>query len=393
MSKTDSKEPAKDPQANRLDIPELRRKILCHLKSLGYSYENGSLVPPDFNAKQDIRDVYSSYRNELLLAQRNWLEQNEPTFRKYFIDGKDLEPARIQPKLKLVETDEERKLFKYCSLMRSVPVSQGYGRRLRYLVLDLYHGSVIGILGLGDPVFNLGPRDTYIGWTWQQKRERLWHIMDVYVLGAVHPYSYLLGGKLVALLALSDEVRADFRKKYSGTVSIISRVARPPYLVALTTTAALGRSSVLNRLKYNGRLVWQPIGWTSGWGHFHLNGELFSTMLKFLRQNKDAVVQTYKFGGGANWRFRVIKKCLSVTGLGGNTLRHGVLRQVFFAPLAENAIRFLRGEVKRPTYYRARTDFLVDFFKERWMLPRAERSEEWKAFKRDSITILPEDEN
>jgi hypothetical protein len=36
-----------------------------------------------------------------------------------------------------------------------VPVSNGFGRRLRYLVWDEHNDKLIGLIAIGDPVFNL----------------------------------------------------------------------------------------------------------------------------------------------------------------------------------------------------------------------------------------------
>jgi hypothetical protein len=65
-------------------------------------------------------------------------------------------------------------------------------------------------------VFSVKARDEWVGWTVEKRRERLKHVMDAFILGAVPPYSYLLGGKLVAMLAASNEVRQAFREKYRG---------------------------------------------------------------------------------------------------------------------------------------------------------------------------------
>jgi hypothetical protein len=86
------------------------------------------------------------------------------------------------------------------SLTWAVPVSHGFGRRLRYLVWDRHNGKLIGLMAIGDPVFNLSVRDKLIGWNSHARGERLVNIMDAYVLGAVPPYNMLLGGKLVAAL-------------------------------------------------------------------------------------------------------------------------------------------------------------------------------------------------
>jgi hypothetical protein len=95
-------------------------------------------------------------------------------------------------------------LWRWLSLHWSIPVSSGYGRRLRFLVIDNgHHGKVIGLIGLADPVFALGARESWVGWDAPTRSQRLANVMDAYVLGAVPPYSGLLGGKLVALLATS----------------------------------------------------------------------------------------------------------------------------------------------------------------------------------------------
>ncbi len=71
---------------------------------------------------------------------------------------------------------------RYASLTWSVPVSNGYGRRMRFLVFDASNDKLMGLLALGDPVYNLRVRDQWIGWSVEQKNARLWHVMDAYVL-------------------------------------------------------------------------------------------------------------------------------------------------------------------------------------------------------------------
>jgi hypothetical protein len=111
----------------------------------------------------------------------------------------------------LPDTEDEL-LFRYARLHGSIPISAGYGRRLRFLVFDERNGKLIGLFGLGDPVFALGPRDAWVGWDAPAKRERLRHVVDAFVLGAVAPYARLLCSKLVALLITSNEVREGFIK-------------------------------------------------------------------------------------------------------------------------------------------------------------------------------------
>jgi len=170
----------------------------------------------------------------------------------------------------------EADLFRVATLTWSVPVSPGFGRRMRYLVWDEHHERLAGIIALGDPVFNLTVRDDQIGWTVHDRSNRLVNLLDAYVLGAVPPYNLLLGGKTVACLVRSREIYDDFKATYGKTVGVISKVAKKANLLVVTTTSSMGRSSIYNRLKLAERTYFSPIGYTVGWGHFHITDQLYS---------------------------------------------------------------------------------------------------------------------
>jgi hypothetical protein len=92
----------------------------------------------------------------------------------------------------------------------SVPVSNGFGRRLRYLVWDKQNEKLLGIIAIGDPIFNLSVRDNHIDWNVEDGGKRLVNMMDAYVFGALPPYNMLLGGKLVACLLRTRDIYDDF---------------------------------------------------------------------------------------------------------------------------------------------------------------------------------------
>jgi len=156
----------------------------------------------------------------------------------------------------------------------------------------------IGLFALGDPVYALHDRDKWIGWNSEQKREKLYHVMDAYVLGAVPPYSVLLGGKLIAMMALSNEVRRAFRKKYFGTKTLINKKRRPPYLALITTTSALGRSSVYNRMSIGGFDYWHSVGFTKGFGEFHFSNGVYGAIREFAENHCEPTAKQAAWGSG-----------------------------------------------------------------------------------------------
>jgi hypothetical protein len=286
----------------------LKRKIRLHLRKLGFERVDGGSLRPPSSSKQTIRDLHSDQRRVLLQDHRAFVQKNLAKLQHCFAQGKDIDPDLIRPELELVRSDAwQANLFRLASLTWSVPVSNGFGRRLRYLVWDGHNGKLMGIIALGDPVFNLKARDDLIGWTAADRGKRLVNVLDAYVLGAVPPYNMLLCGKLVSCLIRSREVCDDFAERYGDTRGIISRKKKSAQLVLVTTSSSLGRSSVYNRLKLDGQACFSPIGYTQGWRHFHVPDSLFVELREYLRKRKHKYVDGHRFGQGPNWRLRTIR--------------------------------------------------------------------------------------
>jgi hypothetical protein len=268
-------------------------------------------------------------------------------------------------------------------------VSNGFGRRLRFLVWDNHNGKLIGIIAIGDPVFNLSVRDKLIEWNAQARGERLVNIMDAYVLGALPPYNTLLGGKLVACLIRSRDVYDHFSKTCGKTTGIISGQQKKARLLAVTTSSSMGRSSVYNRLKLDGTEYFSPIGYTGGWGHFHIPDSLFADLRDYLRQIGHSYADHHQFGEGPNWRMRTTRAALEALGFNDDLLRHGIEREVFLSQLADNALKLLRtGKGKPDLSSLLSADDVSKLAVERWILPRSERRPEFKAWKRENIEAL-----
>ncbi len=368
-------------------VISLRERIRAELISAGYSAGSAGETRKDL-----IRLQYRERRRKVLLAARPALDRQAGRLLKFFADGSEVVPQQICPRLQLVKSKSETAaLFRMATLSWSIPVSQGFGRRMRFLVWDSHAGKLMGVIGLGDPVFNLNARDSHIGWNSATRKGRLVNVMDAFALGAVPPYSFLLGGKLIACLASSREVQDYFDERYSHTRGIISGLKKRARLAMITTCSALGRSSVYNRLKLDGKWYLRSVGFTQGYGHFHVTDELFTALRSCLERVGHPYSHGYRFGQGPNWRFRVVRAGLELLGMDRELARHGIKREVFVCSIAGNAIRYLRGEddfadlrgvePARNIGSRAVT---------RWAVPRAERRQEFRLWRRDQMLELLE---
>ena len=388
------------PQSPKIDSPPvdrylLRKDIQSHLETIGL---NG--VHPDRSlAKSAIRHIHRFHRDAAQRRIRQALGNKVDRLLKEIANGKDVDPENIDPELVEVESGRHTgDLFRFATLLWSIPVSQGYGRRLRYLVRDRTNGKLIGIFALGDPVFNLRVRDEWIGWNQADRRERLVNIMDAYVVGAVPPYADLLGGKLVTSLIASEEVANRFQNRYGGTAGLISKKQKRARLALVTVTSALGRSSMYNRLKLVANpgsesertiVVLLRLGTTAGYGHFHITDGLFAQLRRVLQEDKHKYADGHRFGDGPNWRIRVTREGLQSLDLNPNeVLKHGIQREVYAMPIALNFREYLSGNDAQATFNHWTVEKIAALARKRWIIPRSKRMPHYQQFHRDQLHDL-----
>ncbi len=371
-----------------LDKKRLKERVRISLAKQGYTLDKGKITTPEFSDKDAIRSAHAVAVAYNVQRSRKGLEKHEERLLNWIANGWEVQPKRFAPRLIEVQRNtEEELLFRYARLHWSIPVSAGYGRRVRFLVIDEHNGKLVGILGLGDPVFALKPRDRWIGWSKEEQRMRLRAVMDAYVLGAVPPYSFLLGGKLIAMLATSNEARKAIEKKYRGNKSRIRGEIHDGHIALITTTSALGRSSIYNRLRFEGRKLFYSVGYTKGSGDFHFTNGLYNDLRRFVEENFQATAKHDLWGGGFRNRREVVRKALVGLGMQADLTYHGVRREIFVVPLARNTKEYLQGKQDILEWHDQPADLLTEAFIERWFLPRAQRDIRYRDFNRERYRI------
>jgi hypothetical protein len=370
-------------------VRRIRRLVTQQLESQGFTLQRGEIVSLTDHSKEALRNLHLAARAEKANNELKALGKLESDLLTSFADGDDIDPEKIEPQVTLVHADTpESQLYRYASLLWSVPVSQGFGRRKRFLVRDKQNRKLIGIFALGDPVFNLRCRDQYIGWSAKDRESRLYNVMDVFVLGAIPPYSQMLGGKLVASLAASNEVRHLIERTYHRQQTVIQKQTKPTGLALLTTSSALGKSAIYSRIAIHGEPLYERIGETRGWGHFHLNHGLFQELSNALEESAPGRGALNRFGQGPNWKIRTAREALRMAGLSDKLMRHGVQREVFAINVSYNARAFLTGEHTRLRRRDLPQRQLVEYWKERWMRGRIIRRPEFSQWSAKEIPTL-----
>ncbi len=350
----------------RRDLERLNWKFKLPTKKNAYP----TLVPPENYNKETIRKSMSFKRDEIISKHRTWIDKNIEFARKNLASGIDVLNSAIDPIIEVCETEKQHRLFRILRYYWSSPYSEYVGRRIKLIIRDkaLPNRPVIGIAALGSPIIHIPERDDFIGWDKETRTKNLIYTLDAYVIGALPPYNYLLGGKLISYILASNEVREIYRKKYKEQVTLTEkRVANK--LVGIFTTSLYGKSSQYNRMKFNDELLYKPIGQTKGFGTLHLSEETIQLMIKFLKSK--GVEVGYKFGDGPSWVMRVIRSAGDLLGFDSNfLLQHSFKRNIYFVPLAKEFKAFLNGETKQPQFNNYSKKELVEFWKKRWLESR-----------------------
>jgi Domain of unknown function (DUF4338) len=304
-------------------------------------------------------------------------------YRRYFKPAKLIDPAKISPHLMLVEPRSRwEDLFRLGRAYWSMPYSKGYGRRLRYVLFDEYHESVIGLVGLQSPAADLACRDDLFSFPTDRKLQLVNGMMDAYTVGALPPYSAILGGKLVAGFVASSTIQRDYWKQYGSRKTIMEKRRLQQPLLAVTTTSAFGRSSIYNRLNYSGRTLFEAIGYTKGYGTLHLE-VLYPRIREWLKSRGEYT--SGGFGHGPKVRWQNIQNALLALGLKGKLLEHGLKREVFLIRHVSNLVEAVNTGAT-PVSCSIDGAAFSEFWKERWALPRAESQTGWRDI--DSVETL-----
>ncbi len=240
------------------------------------------------------------------------------------------------------------------------------------------------------------------------------NLLEITTCGAIAPYNRILGGKLVALLMLSPQVSADYRRRYASP-SIISsqmknrRVIRDSTLVYLGTTSLyVHGSSQYNRLQLPAGTIapeqesipYNAIGQTSGFGTIQFSPDTSRAIDAYLAYERDFKEVNSVFGEGTSPKLRKVKMGLRKLGFDPDKLiQHRHHRLIYGAPLFPKARDWLQervtelpGYVAAPDGYEDATERIAAFWRRRWLASRLRHQSSMAALPRDVFVPLGEAE-
>ena len=218
---------------------------------------------------------------------------------------------------------------------------------------------------------------------------------DLTVCGAIAPYNAVLGGKLVAALAVSPTVVRAYHERYGNYASVIASsmagrpIRRRNNLVLVGTTSLYGAgSSQYNRLHFPaetlggaGRIEFRQLGHSRSFGTSHLSSTTVTALVRLSEQSRSGVRVNSIFGEGVNPKLRKVRDGLDLLGWPSEALlQHGRQRIVYGVSLVSNLLPYLLGAEAEPNYLFRRNvkddvTKVTDWWLQRWLSPRVRSSE------------------
>jgi hypothetical protein len=213
------------------------------------------------------------------------------------------------------------------------------GRFLKFLITDgnVDNPRYIGVISVSSDVISINDRDTYIGWSTDNKikDKKLAHSAIGSCIMSTQPIGYnFLGGKLVAAMITTSAVRNLWKKLYNQT------------LVGMTTTSLYGSYSMYNSLKW-----WHKCGSSAGKIAIKPDEDLYKVWHEWIKENfsekyDEAMTQREGVSGPVTGaKSRVISMIFNKCGIKQSAYQHGYERGVYYSCFYDNTKEYLQNKI------------------------------------------------
>jgi len=296
---------------------------------------------------------------------KKWVELQEPTMiqaksqiASYYdlqwkptdINNKELTIKEIESLDPYVEiVDDPKESTKWAAVRRMIHTmdfTANPGRNVKINVKDRVSGKLLGQISLASDVTAMGVRDNFIGWTKDNKfvDGKLNNTTIASTIVCTQPLGYnFLGGKLIAMMTTTPEVRAYWKSKYDNV------------LIAVGTTSLYGIHS-----QYNGIPLFKTLGESAGKISLKPDDKFYDPWHQWIKENRaewykqnisderarNGASMGYESNGPVSGiKQKILSAIFKECGIKATEYHHGFKRGVYMAMMYENGCEYLRNEI------------------------------------------------
>jgi hypothetical protein len=296
---------------------------------------------------------------------KKWVELQEPTMiqaksqiASYYdlqwkptdINNKELTIKEIESLDPYVEiVDDPKESTKWAAVRRMIHTmdfTANPGRNVKINVKDRVSGKLLGQISLASDVTAMGVRDNFIGWTKDNKfvDGKLNNTTIASTIVCTQPLGYnFLGGKLIAMMTTTPEVREYWNSKYKNV------------LIAVGTTSLYGIHS-----QYNGIPLFKTLGESAGKISLKPDDKFYDPWHQWIKENRaewykqnisderarNGASMGYESNGPVSGiKQKILSAIFKECGIKATEYHHGFKRGVYMAMMYENGCEYLRNEI------------------------------------------------
>jgi hypothetical protein len=266
------------------------------------------------------------------------------------INNKELtikEIESLDPYVEIVEDPKEStKWAAVRRMIHTMDFTANPGRNVKINVKDRVSGKLLGQISLASDVTAMGVRDNFIGWTKDNKfvDGKLNNTTIASTIVCTQPLGYnFLGGKLIAMMTTTPEVRAYWKSKYDNV------------LIAVGTTSLYGIHS-----QYNGIPLFKTLGESAGKISLKPDDKFYDPWHQWIKENRaewykqnisderarNGASMGYESNGPVSGiKQKILSAIFKECGIKATEYHHGFKRGVYMAMMYENGCEYLRNEI------------------------------------------------
>lgn len=319
----------------KFDFETEKNKVIDNLKAIKAGGVQEFTFEKKWKEIGDCSDLFVSFAGEAKGKIWSPTDLNNETLTIEEIN-------KLEPYVKVVANDYDEKLWTtlriYCS---TAEFEQAPGRFYKFFVMN--GDKVLGVMSVASDVISISDRDTFLGWTKDDKltNKMLKHSAIGTTIVPTQPFGCnFLGGKFVASMVVSSVVRNEWEHPTIPAESI------PCKLVGMTTTSLYGRPSMYDSLKW-----WKCVGGSKGKIPIKMDEQFYEIWHSYVRQHdpnylKQMTQKEGVSGPVTGAKMRVLSMIFKAIGVKQSDFNHGYERGVYYSCFYENTKEFLQRKIQ-----------------------------------------------
>lgn len=289
---------------------------------------------------EEVSTLFGSEKQLQNITQQKMIDSVKSNF---WIPESPDDYMNLEPVMVLHNGDKAEMWNAVRTFSSTMKNNSNIGRNLFYVLVDNKTSKYLGVICISSDFLDLTPRDSYIGWTRDVKTQQgmINHTAIGSTIVPLQPLGYnYMGGKLLALMCLSDTVQNDWREKYGDV------------LVGVTTTSLYGNTKSGGLSQYDGLEYWDKMGFSSGSVAFEPTRKTSRLIFDWIKENHPRKYFEWWEAKNQNGlplkrdhKNRSLNFAYSKLGIPKQLIRTEHQRGIYFSTLYNNTNEFLRKEI------------------------------------------------